>query len=653
MKIDRIAGWLLAALLSSGGMAGMAQTDSTQNKDSIPVIFVDLQSAAIIYRFPAGPTTLPGFTGSEVDSATHSLYRSQSLAEVLSETTPVFIKSYGIGSLSTVSFRGTGASHTQLYWNGIPANTPTLGHTDLALVPLDFADGIQIGHGGAALNFGSGSLGGAIQMEARPQFQKGLRGEVSHRVASFEDHRSRIRLAYGNKNWEGVTRVFYNRAQNDFAFTNTSRLNQPEERLEHAALKQYGLQQEAYWKPNNKSQLSIRWMYADSDRELPNPLTANLISQQIQQDQVHRVMAQWESWLKPSIRYFFRSGYTHDQLQYQDLGADIYSRFSTDGLHQTASFSGYNFTYLKWNAEANLDYFRANSTGIGGVEDQVRPSIKANFSWQRSDKYQVSGLIRQEWNNGSALPFQPSLSGSYRLFPKLGLHANVARTARIPSLNDLYWQPGGNPDLRNEKGWQYEVGSNWLIKSLSYFTSSLKMVGYHGTVSDWILWSPLQSGIWTPQNLRTVDHTGIEVSGKLNYKKKTWGLYYLGQYAYTSSVNKEAAFPGDAAEGKQLLYVPEHQASQSLTLRWRGYNLNYRWQYVGLRFSNSANTAEIPAYQLSNLQVERNFRTKGLGNWQVRAELRNAFDVRYQAILNRPMPGRHYAISLMYQFEKA
>ena len=62
------------------------------------------------------------------------------IGELLAASTPVFVKSYGRGSLSTVSFRGTGASHTKVLWEGININSPMLGQTDFSLLPVSFFD---------------------------------------------------------------------------------------------------------------------------------------------------------------------------------------------------------------------------------------------------------------------------------------------------------------------------------------------------------------------------------------------------------------------------------------------------------------------------------------------------------------------------------
>ena len=50
-------------------------------------------------------------------------------------------------TLSTVAFRGTGPSHTQVVWNGMRINSPMLGMTDFSMIPSYFVDDAQLLHG--------------------------------------------------------------------------------------------------------------------------------------------------------------------------------------------------------------------------------------------------------------------------------------------------------------------------------------------------------------------------------------------------------------------------------------------------------------------------------------------------------------------------
>lgn len=45
-----------------------------------------------------------------------------SMADVLTFNSSIFVKNYGRATLSTVAFRGTSPSHTQVSWNGMKIN---------------------------------------------------------------------------------------------------------------------------------------------------------------------------------------------------------------------------------------------------------------------------------------------------------------------------------------------------------------------------------------------------------------------------------------------------------------------------------------------------------------------------------------------------
>ena len=66
---------------------------------------------------------------------------SLSMADVLTFNSSIYVKSYGRATLSTVAFRGTSPSHTQVTWNGMRINNPMLGMTDFSLIPSYLIDG--------------------------------------------------------------------------------------------------------------------------------------------------------------------------------------------------------------------------------------------------------------------------------------------------------------------------------------------------------------------------------------------------------------------------------------------------------------------------------------------------------------------------------
>lgn len=62
--------------------------------------------------------------------------KTRSLAELLTDYTAIYIKSMGMGALSTASFRGTSPSQTRVNWNGINITPPMSGTFDFSQIPV-------------------------------------------------------------------------------------------------------------------------------------------------------------------------------------------------------------------------------------------------------------------------------------------------------------------------------------------------------------------------------------------------------------------------------------------------------------------------------------------------------------------------------------
>lgn len=97
-----------------------------------------------------------------------------SMADVLTFNSSIFVKNYGRATLSTVAFRGTSPSHTQVSWNGMKINNPMLGMTDFSMIPSYFIDDASLLHGTSSVNETGGGLGGAVKLSSRPAQNEGF-----------------------------------------------------------------------------------------------------------------------------------------------------------------------------------------------------------------------------------------------------------------------------------------------------------------------------------------------------------------------------------------------------------------------------------------------------------------------------------------------
>ena len=218
-------------------------------------------------------------------------FASLNLADFLQQEAGMYIKGYGLGSLSTSSIRGGNAGHTQVLWNGLPLQSPMLGQLDLALLPVHTAESIQFEKGGNTALWGSGAIGGLIAMDTEADFHNRLSLNSHTSLGSFGSFQQQLGLRLGNTEWQSHTKLSHYQARNDFLFEVAQGL--PRRRQANAALSQQNLLQDFYWKPNVQNQFSLHLWRQESDREIPPTLVQNR-SEARQEDAATRLIVEWE-----------------------------------------------------------------------------------------------------------------------------------------------------------------------------------------------------------------------------------------------------------------------------------------------------------------------------------------------------------------------
>lgn len=204
-----------------------------------------------------------------------------SMADVLTFNSSIFVKNYGRATLSTVSFRGTSASHTQVTWNGMRINSPMLGMTDFSTIPSYFIDDASLLHGTSSVNMVGGGLGGLVQLSTIPADQQGFGMQYVQGVGSYRTFDEFLRLTYGDKHWQVSTRAVYQSSPNDFKFRNRDKKENiyddnytiisqyyPVERNNNASFKDLHLLQEAYYNTGKGDRFGLNAWYINSNREL-------------------------------------------------------------------------------------------------------------------------------------------------------------------------------------------------------------------------------------------------------------------------------------------------------------------------------------------------------------------------------------------------
>ncbi len=601
-----------------------------------------------------------------------------SLSELISENTPIFIKNNGRGALATASFRGTASSHTQVNWNGINLNSPMAGMVDFSLIPVYVIDDMNLKHGTASISDQSGGLGGSINLNNSVDWSNTFHLKYLQGVGSYNSYDEFLKFGFGNNKLQVKSRIYHNYSKNDFTYINrgignidpiTGEITNPLDTNDNADYKKYGLLQELYYRPNEINIVSIKYWGQFAKRTIPRatsyegPDNSNLNRQK---DIDHKIVADWKRFGENN-KLIVRSAWSGKQLDYT-LNNNVNGYGIIPAIYSTSTQSSF-LNFVSYNYDFNPDFsietsFNANFHDVASEDtvkktgyEKERTELSSFLALRKSffERLNLNFMLRQEYIDNKWNPVIPYLGFDLKITENKNIiiKGNIARNFHQPSLNDLYWQPGGNENLLPEKGISYEVGSEFHFNSNNAkFTTEI--TAYRSDINNWIIWIPSYKGYWEPKNIKRVLSQGIEINTKLNGQYNNINYNLSGSYAYTSSVNYGDPLTwGDESYGKQLVYIPLHSGNIMVNLAYKTYHITYQHNLYSERFTTSSNDITrrdwLYPYFMNDVIIGKKFKFENL-TLSTEFKIYNLFNETYHSVLYRPMPGRNYMLTLMFDF---
>ena len=579
--------------------------------------------------------------------------QSGTLTELLSNNSTLFIKDNGGGRLATLSIRGTTASQNTLTWNGLSLNTPTLGLSDLSLVPVFFVDNVAIQYGGNGALNGNAAIGGAVHLSSAPVFGEGWNAKLFTSAASFADYQQGISISFSGKSYYMKTAFFHRNAENNYPFEDIYLLKKPVREQNHARFQQDGfLQEHSFLLKQNI--ISIQAMLLDASREIP-PLmgSADYQSDQFERDRQLRIVTSWKHYAR-RLQTMVRIGFLDDRIDYTDGFIRLDDRSRGQNLLSEVE-ALYIIGRHQLQSGFQLNSSRAYVNSLFGESVQGYPGYHslARSSWYFSYKYLYKSLminvsLRKGLENKNDYPFIPSAGIQFKLLKSLTLFGNVAAVYRTPTLNDLYWQPGGNPALKPEKGYQSDMRLQYQL-SIYKFYITLSAGGFKMKINNWIQWTPDNNNNYSPINIETVNSNGLECSGKIAFHSGAWKTESKGDVEVVRATNKNG-FGIKSIVGKQLIYTPKTKWQFSQSVSFHNTSLIFQYDYTGYRYTTADNSSWLNPFSTlqCSLSQEIDYR---FGYIYITAGVQNLLDEQYEVILLRPMPRRWYRLSLTLNFQ--
>ena len=622
-----------------------AQEPKTKQLDEVKI------TAFTPERFMVGLKVQP------IDSATLARFRFQTLADFLQFQSPVAFKNYGAGQLSTISFRGTAASHTSLLWNGLNVNNPMLGQTDFSTVPLLGFDNVAIQYGSAASCVGSDAVGGSILLSSAPQWkQKGFQLTAGGQYGSFENGQAQMGFRWAGETKKGgqiSTKTLLYGSQFNNYFPDTERRDRrgrtyPVEPSETA---QRGLVQDVYFRKPNGNQFSVNVWLTDNKLSL-QPALIDL--REITQNQSYRFLMGYQH-----RNTLLKTGFVRDVIDYGkgDFLNPDHSRSDRYILrleHEFVWKKADSFRQTNLRVGGEWTQYVAQVDGYGNLPlREQRGDLFALLRQQFGPKLVASVNLRQALSANYRVPFTPSLGLEYKIRnlekSQFLFTGNIARSYRLPTLNERYWRRLGNPNILPESGLNKEIGATWKQTISAQINSQFGINLYHNLIDNWTYWNPEKA--YFVENLQQVLSKGMEVNAFIKYLKDKYLISFSTIYAYTSSSQQKVydAYASDIV-GKQLVYVPVHTFNANLLASWRNWTWNTQALYNSERsvtFDHSGRP--FPPYWLLNTSFSGQFNFGKIQNNFV-FQVNNLTNEVYPNVKKNAMPGRSFQLSFISNF---
>ncbi len=594
-----------------------------------------------------------------LDTTTLAQYSTDNLGELLSKAGPIFIRSYGAqGSVSAPSFRGTPAQHTSVTWNGFPINSMTLGQCDLSLSPASFTDQVTITHSAPSSLYGSGTFGGAIAMENQPDWDQRQSLGITAKMGSWNNQRYGLQTRLGNAKFHYRLKGFYQKAQNNYEYRDYQQFGQPVRERKNNAVQNVGVMQNVYYQHSTRSRLEAGVWFQNRNKEVPDIMGASGQSHAQQKDSTLRAYASWKRTFDHSALQVKSGFFYHYQLYKEKESAGdqnymIHSPLETQKWMNDLNYRYYLNQQITFDAGFQYSNIRADVKAYNRHIGEYRMSAIGAFQYE-TDQLTANVSLRQQFNSYTQPAPQYSIGVNYRPWDdQLFIRGHFSTKYRLPTLNDKYWQPGGNKDLKPEHGWSGEMAAGYTLEyGAPGAQSTIEVTAYQSNIHDMIEWIPKEgASFWHPVNTSKVRTTGLEVSMKHRFQLERLQMSLSSIYHYTRAMNLNKDQP--QFYRNQLRYTPYHNLKNILRLSFKHYQMNTSLRYTGIRYAglDNATSNMLDDYFVVDLGLSRNFKFTPMKG-SLKFQVKNLLDRQYQVIANYPMPGQAFYIHLNIQFNQ-
>ena len=534
----------------------------------------------------------------------------------------------GLSGLKSVSLRGLGTAHTDIYLDGVRVSNFQSGQNDLGMLPMETL-------GSAVVDYAQNSVSFRT---ARPTFgDSPFAGRIGLQAGSFGTWMPSLRFDV-----KASERVAVSAHASGIITKGDFPYGDGDARRTGNDLKQLRTGYDVFGKLD-RGEWMIKTYLNASDRGTPGSLSWP--SEDRQQDKNYVVQG--------SLRNAFSDCYTlnlsakgaWDGIYYKSAWGDSEYNFRDFQIN-----SSHTFRLTDWwgvSLAADLERGTLQATGYDAARTAALAAVATALRFERFRAdlaLQYNGTFDQGADALHSL--SPSLDLRLTIFEGLDLVAFGRRAFRAPTFNELYYPGNGNPDLKPEDAWLTDAGLEFHPATNGPWKFGLKADFFYNRLTDKIISAPMPDDpyVWLPYNIGKVEAKGADASLSLRYEGETLRGGVSARYAWQSALDKT---PDSYTFDQQIPYVAKNTVVLAGDVELAGWRLDALWNLRKGRFDASG---EMPDWQTLDLSLRKAFSLGKCGELGFNITARNLLDARYELVRDYPMPGRSLLGGIEFKF---
>tara|TARA_R110000764_G_scaffold1503_1_gene6112 strand:+ start:170194 stop:172266 length:2073 start_codon:yes stop_codon:yes gene_type:complete len=623
----------------------------------------------VVLTQDAIPKKATGITSSsKIAGRTFERFNPTDIPSAINQISGVYILSGAINT-NRITVRGIGArtpygtNKLRMYFNGIPV-TNGAGSSTIEAYDFENLGAVEVIKGPKATAYGS-NLGGAILLETKASVEDRTQLINSFTVGSYNMLKDNLSFSHSEDGFK--LSLSYNHLETDGCRQNNQ-------------FQRDGLLLNTQFRTGQKSSIALLVNYIDYTAHIPSS-----INQTDFEEDPTRAASNWLSAQGYEANKYILTGLSHtyqfsEHLQnttsifytyldhYEPRPFNILDEF-TNGFGLRTQFSGNwakaEFTFggeyykdeyhwgtfenlyeendgngsLQGNQLNNNTEFRRQFNLFGTLTYPITPKFSAQLGLNlNKTHYDFRDLFNQGDANASAeRDFDPIL------LPNLGInyqlkngkvYANVSRGFSNPSLEETLTPDGIiNPDIAQETGTNYELGTEWLLFKNNL---SMNLTLYRMDVKNLLVAQRVGEDQYIGRNAGKTRHQGLEID--LQYRNKLsqsitfspYLSYTLNDHSFVDFVDGDNDYSGNPLTG-----VPKHRLSSGIDFRHKnGLQLNLTHQFVDEIPMTDANSIHSDSFNVFHAKLGFRTAISSHVNLGLNAGINNVFNTNYaQSVL--------------------